>query len=170
MFRERDQDGGLPRVGVRAGRTQASGVEIVPETGKATPQTSKAAPETSENGPSPEPQARSGQGGQLVARPAGQIIEIDAEAGGMNERATRKPNRRRLAIVGVLLLAAIGAAGTFGYRWWTVGRFTVSTDDAYVRAHNTTLAAKIPGLCRQRPGRGQRLCSRRRRDRDHRRW
>src|SRR5262249_3595494 len=32
-----------------------------------------------------------------------------------------------------------------GQYWWTVGRFTVTTDDAYVRAYNTTLAAKIAG-------------------------
>ena len=36
-------------------------------------------------------------------------------------------------------------AGWFGYDWWTVGRFTVSTDDAYVQAYNTTLAAKVSG-------------------------
>ncbi len=59
-------------------------------------------------------------------------------------QSTRKPNCRRLAIAGVLLLAAIGAAGMFGYHWWTVGRFTVSTDDAYVRAHNTTLPPRFP--------------------------
>ena len=42
------------------------------------------------------------------------------------------------------VLAAAGASW-FGYDWWTVGRFTVSTDDAYVEAYNTTLAAKVPG-------------------------
>src|SRR5262245_9441378 len=40
---------------------------------------------------------------------------------------------------------AIVAAGGWGAYWWTVGRFKVSTDDAYVHAHNTTLAAKVPG-------------------------
>ncbi len=51
---------------------------------------------------------------------------------------------RNLAF-GALLLLVVGAAGWFGYGWWTVGRFTVSTDDAYVQAYNTTLAAKVPG-------------------------
>src|ERR1700727_232629 len=56
----------------------------------------------------------------------------------------RRYSLRRLAIGGALLLA-VGAAGWFGYDWWTVGRFTVSTDDAYVGAYNTTLAAKVAG-------------------------
>ena len=37
------------------------------------------------------------------------------------------------------------SAGYFGYGYWTVGRFTVTTDDAYVQAYNTTLAAKVSG-------------------------
>ncbi len=48
-------------------------------------------------------------------------------------------------MLGTVLLLAVGAAGTFGYRWWTVGRFIEATDDAYVSAHNTTLAAKVAG-------------------------
>ena len=52
---------------------------------------------------------------------------------------------RKLALIGAALLLAVGAGGTFGYRWWTVGRFIEATDDAYVSAHNTTLAAKVAG-------------------------
>jgi membrane fusion protein, multidrug efflux system len=52
--------------------------------------------------------------------------------------------RRRL-ILGTVLTIALGGAAWYGTYWWTVGRFTVSTDDAYVYAHNTTLAAKVPG-------------------------
>ena len=51
---------------------------------------------------------------------------------------------RKLALGTVAALAASGAAW-FGYHWWTVGRFTVSTDDAYVEAYNTTIAAKVSG-------------------------
>jgi membrane fusion protein, multidrug efflux system len=40
---------------------------------------------------------------------------------------------------------AAGVAAWFGYNYITVGRFTVSTDDAYVQAYNTTLAAKVAG-------------------------
>ena len=39
----------------------------------------------------------------------------------------------------------LAGAGWFGYHYATVGRFMVSTDDAYVRANNTTLGAKVPG-------------------------
>jgi membrane fusion protein (multidrug efflux system) len=48
-------------------------------------------------------------------------------------------------MIGAALLLAVGMGGTFGYRWWTVGRFIETTDDAYVGAHNTTLAAKVAG-------------------------
>jgi membrane fusion protein, multidrug efflux system len=51
---------------------------------------------------------------------------------------------RRLLMVGVGL-AAIGAAGWYGYDYWTVGRFHVSTDDAYVQADNVTIAPKVSG-------------------------
>ena len=56
----------------------------------------------------------------------------------------RRFGRRQLAF-GALLAVGAGGASWFGYDWWTVGRFTVSTDDAYVQAYNTTLAAKVPG-------------------------
>jgi membrane fusion protein, multidrug efflux system len=52
---------------------------------------------------------------------------------------------RRRIILGTGLVVVLAAAGWYGEHWWTVGRFRVSTDDAYVYAHNTTLAAKVPG-------------------------
>jgi membrane fusion protein, multidrug efflux system len=60
-------------------------------------------------------------------------------------RKARPERSRRRVMFGALALLAIGVAGYFGYGWWTVGRFTVTTDDAYVQAYNTTLAAKISG-------------------------
>jgi membrane fusion protein, multidrug efflux system len=54
-----------------------------------------------------------------------------------------KSNRTRI-LMGAAL-AALLAGGWFGYDYMTVGRFMVSTDDAYVRAYNTTLGAKISG-------------------------
>jgi len=55
-----------------------------------------------------------------------------------------RPSRRKTVFGAIAAVAAIGA-GWFGYHWWTVGRFTVTTDDAYVQAYNTTLAAKVSG-------------------------
>src|SRR5262249_15879986 len=51
---------------------------------------------------------------------------------------------RRLLIVGASLLALAGGS-YFGWQYWTVGRFQVSTDDAYVKADNTTIAPKVSG-------------------------
>ncbi len=63
----------------------------------------------------------------------------------LSQAPARSPRTRRLALLGAALLLVAGAAGTFGYHWWTVGRFIEATDDAYVSAHNTTLAAKVAG-------------------------
>src|SRR5271169_6381036 len=54
-------------------------------------------------------------------------------------------SRRGLVLVAVLL-AAIGAGGYYGFDWWTNGRFIVSTDDAFIGADMSMLAAKVPGL------------------------
>jgi membrane fusion protein (multidrug efflux system) len=53
---------------------------------------------------------------------------------------------RRRPILVLLLLAALSAGGYYGFGWWTTGRFIVSTDDAYVAADMSVLAAKVPGL------------------------
>jgi membrane fusion protein (multidrug efflux system) len=58
--------------------------------------------------------------------------------------AGTKRRLRTLLLAGAGLLALAGAAD-YGWHYWTVGRFTVSTDDAYVRADNTTIAPKVPG-------------------------
>jgi membrane fusion protein, multidrug efflux system len=58
----------------------------------------------------------------------------------------RRGRIRKLPLIATAAaVIAIGGGGWYGTQWWTTGRFIVSTDDAYVRAHNTTLAAKVPG-------------------------
>lgn len=57
---------------------------------------------------------------------------------------TPRRSRKRLVIGAVLLPALVGGAYA-GYGWWTNGRFMVSTDDAYVQADITILAAKASG-------------------------
>jgi membrane fusion protein (multidrug efflux system) len=51
---------------------------------------------------------------------------------------------RRALTIGAGALAIVAAA-YFGWQYWTVGRFQVSTDDAYVQADNTTIAPKVSG-------------------------
>ncbi|NEU11668.1 HlyD family secretion protein [Methylobacterium sp. BTF04] len=60
------------------------------------------------------------------------------------ESAVKPRSKKRLVLL-ALLAVAIGAGGYKGYDWWTVGRFFVTTDDAYVQADISVLAAKIPG-------------------------
>jgi membrane fusion protein (multidrug efflux system) len=47
---------------------------------------------------------------------------------------------------GVLLVVALT---TWSLRYWTVGRFIESTDDAYVKADSTTVAPKVSGYIAQ---------------------
>jgi len=54
-----------------------------------------------------------------------------------------KANRKRILLGAAA--AVLLAASWFGYDYMTTGRFLISTDDAYVRAYNTTLGAKVSG-------------------------
>ena len=51
---------------------------------------------------------------------------------------------RRLLIASSAV-ALLAATAWYGWDYWTVGRFLVSTDDAYVKADNTTIAPKVSG-------------------------
>ncbi|MGB9114118.1 HlyD family secretion protein [Bradyrhizobium sp.] len=55
-----------------------------------------------------------------------------------------KPGKRKFVLIGVGLLLALAAA-SYGVHYVLVGRFHISTDDAYVRANNTTLGARVSG-------------------------
>ncbi len=59
-------------------------------------------------------------------------------------KAAKKGGLRRLLMAGAALAVLTGASW-YGYGYWTVGRFEVSTDDAYVKADNTTIAPKVSG-------------------------
>ncbi|WP_029003619.1 HlyD family secretion protein [Azorhizobium doebereinerae] len=52
--------------------------------------------------------------------------------------------RRRVILTLVALLVAAGVVA-WGYRYWTVGRFMVSTDNAYVGADIAIVAPKVSG-------------------------
>jgi membrane fusion protein, multidrug efflux system len=57
----------------------------------------------------------------------------------------RLPSRKTL-IISIVVLVIVAAAATFGHRWWTVGRFIESTDDAYVGGDITVIAPKVSGF------------------------
>src|SRR5262249_8792188 len=78
-------------------------------------------------------------GRQLVSIATAAVPEILSPAPQAGPRRLRK-----LLLVGASVLALAGGAN-FAWDYWTVGRFHVSTDDAYVKADNTNIAPKVSG-------------------------
>jgi membrane fusion protein (multidrug efflux system) len=98
-------------------------------------------------------QLRSQLAEETVARraetPAGPAVEKPAAApvapaGAAAATGAPKSGKRKLVLTGVGVLLAIAAA-SYSVHYVLVGRFLVSTDDAYVRANNTTLGARVSG-------------------------
>lgn len=59
------------------------------------------------------------------------------------EAESRRPDRRTVMMgIGAVLLLGLIA---WGVRWWFVGRFIQSTDDAYLQADSVTVAPKVSG-------------------------
>ncbi|MBB3745866.1 membrane fusion protein (multidrug efflux system) [Rhizobium sp. BK591] len=79
--------------------------------------------------------------------PAAEAPVAEAPVAGASGKAGRGIVKR--AVLATALLAGVAFAGDFGYRYWTVGRFIESTDDAYVKADYTTVAPKVAGYIRE---------------------
>jgi membrane fusion protein (multidrug efflux system) len=89
---------------------------------------------------------------ETAERPSFDKPAVDKPATGKSEPApaavanpaTPKPGKRSRVLIGVGALVALAAA-SYGTYYLLVGRFYVSTDDAYVRANATTLGARVSG-------------------------
>ena len=85
--------------------------------------------------------------GAVVLRPAGappaavRSGEVLPPAGG----PAMPRRRKKRVLLPLVLLAALGGGGYEGYRYFVEGRFLVSTDDAYVKADMSIVAAKVSG-------------------------
>jgi membrane fusion protein (multidrug efflux system) len=79
----------------------------------------------------------------VIAR--GPAVEAPAAAPvAAAKTAAPKSGKKKVILLGVgALLAAAGVY--YGVNYYLVGRFMVSTDDAYVRANNSTLGARVAG-------------------------
>jgi len=137
MFRDRDSADGLTVV---TGRPAWQKEAATPAAKAVTPATKTGA--DSPVAPTPAIQEPD------TARPAGPLpasqgIAVAAEPAAASAKPKRSLGRK--AIAAAALLAALGLGGWYGHYYWTAGRYLVSTDDAYVGAKNTTLAAKVSG-------------------------
>ncbi len=65
--------------------------------------------------------------------------------------APKKPSSIRRLILGAVVLVALGLALKYGYHWLTIGRFMISTDDAYVKADTSILSSRISGVVLETP-------------------
>jgi membrane fusion protein (multidrug efflux system) len=72
------------------------------------------------------------------------FAEPDAEQPAPARPHPRKFNFRKALMV-TAAVAALAGAGRYGWDYFTVGQYLVSTDDAYVKADSTTVAPKISG-------------------------
>lgn len=59
------------------------------------------------------------------------------------ETKERRSDRSRILLIAAAVILIGGAI--WGFRWWTVGRFIQSTDDAYLQADSMTVAPKVSG-------------------------
>ncbi|HWE73663.1 MAG TPA: HlyD family secretion protein [Stellaceae bacterium] len=66
-------------------------------------------------------------------------------AGAGVAKPRQKLNRKRLAVTALAVVVVTAGAG-YGDKWWTVGRFIESTDDAYVGGDITVMAPKVSGI------------------------
>jgi membrane fusion protein, multidrug efflux system len=69
----------------------------------------------------------------------------EATSGAKEAPAGRRRPRLRSILLAAGGIALLTAAGFYGHYWWSVGRFLVSTDDAYLQADNVIISPKVSG-------------------------
>jgi membrane fusion protein (multidrug efflux system) len=91
----------------------------------------------------PEAPPAEGRPPGALANPDDQAPQTVAASGTRSDAG--RTNRLRpwlFAVAGVVVLVL---SAYYGTQYWTVGRFEVLTDDAYVQADNTTIAPRVSG-------------------------
>ena len=73
------------------------------------------------------------------------LVLVERETLPEPARSRRRLSARKLGLAGAALVVGLGAAW-YGHSWWTLGRFTESTDDAYVGGEITVVAPKVSGF------------------------
>jgi membrane fusion protein, multidrug efflux system len=66
---------------------------------------------------------------------------------GETDTKRKRPGRQTVVLVVAAVLLVV--ASIWGIRWWLVGRFIQSTDDAYLQADSVTVAPKVLGYVAQ---------------------
>lgn len=69
-----------------------------------------------------------------------ELARIAATAADAKSKRSRRP-----LMLGASAAIIIAAAAYYGHNYWTVGRFQISTDDAYVKADSSAIAPKVSG-------------------------
>ena len=67
------------------------------------------------------------------------------------ETKAKRPPIMKRAILGTAILAALSGAAYYGHNWYVLGRFEISTDDAYVKTDMSQLGAKVAGYVTEIP-------------------
>jgi membrane fusion protein, multidrug efflux system len=126
-----------------AARDQATARIIRSESDAEISELAHAAPGEQGRAPVPdEPAARSAPSAPAI-NPAIKKPATDAPAAAATVAAP-KSGKRKFVLMGIVSMLAL-AALSYGAYYTLIGRFYVSTDDAYVRANNTLLGARVSG-------------------------
>lgn len=97
--------------------------------------------------PQPDAQPETPSAGVTVLKARREETPPTAPAGEAEAQApaAAKARSRKPLIFGAVLAVLAVASGWYGIHWWQVGRFEVATDDAYVGADTSIIAAKVSG-------------------------
>jgi membrane fusion protein (multidrug efflux system) len=73
------------------------------------------------------------------------LVRFDEELAQSETAAALLKRPRRRTVVALIGFALLLGTAIWGVRWWTVGRYIESTDDAYLQADSMTVAPKVSG-------------------------
>ncbi|APO76351.1 EmrA family multidrug resistance transporter protein [Rhizobium etli 8C-3] len=81
----------------------------------------------------------------VPAEPASAEAPRAPQAAPDTQTAPAEKKKRRSLVLPVVALAILAGGASYGYEWWTNGRFMVSTDDAYIEGDIATISPKVTG-------------------------
>ncbi|EPR23316.1 HlyD family secretion protein [Agrobacterium radiobacter] len=85
---------------------------------------------------------------KIVGTPSAKIQDEPSAATSVANDGKGKRAIKR-GVLSLVLLAGFAYSAEYGHQYWTVGRFTETTDNAYVKADFTAIAPKVSGYIRE---------------------